>query len=145
MTISLSKMDFLYANSIFAVQNEGTYLPRITRETCTLFGLQAQDNVTRLEGEKVRLETDLKRLENEFRELKEQFHISREEKRKLSKEVVLKTSRLATLENQVCFLRFKAVWFVKKQTKTEVLVKRSSFLVFNRLKIIRNIRISTIC
>ena len=33
-------MDFLYANSIFTVQNEGTYLPRITRETCTLFFAQ---------------------------------------------------------------------------------------------------------
>ncbi len=28
-------MDFLSANSGFAVQNDGTYLPRITRETCT--------------------------------------------------------------------------------------------------------------
>ncbi len=27
-------MDFLSANSGFAVQNDGTYLPRITRETC---------------------------------------------------------------------------------------------------------------
>jgi len=63
--------------------------------------------VTRLEGEKVRLESDLKGLQNEFRELKEQFQISREEKRKLSKEVVLKTSRLATLENQVCFITCK--------------------------------------
>jgi len=30
-------MDFLYANSKFAVQNEGTYLPRILRETCSQF------------------------------------------------------------------------------------------------------------
>jgi len=30
-------MDFLSANSGFAVQNDGTYLPRITRETCTSF------------------------------------------------------------------------------------------------------------
>ena len=29
-------MDFLSANSRFAVQNDGTYLPRIMRETCTL-------------------------------------------------------------------------------------------------------------
>ncbi len=36
MTIFQSKMDFLSANSRFAVQNDGTYLPRITRETCTL-------------------------------------------------------------------------------------------------------------
>ena len=35
MTILKSKLDFLYANSVFKVQNEGTYLPRITRETCT--------------------------------------------------------------------------------------------------------------
>ncbi len=35
MTILQSKMDFLSANSRFAVQNDGTYLPRITRETCT--------------------------------------------------------------------------------------------------------------
>jgi hypothetical protein len=27
--------DFLSANSRLAVQNDGTYLPRITRETCT--------------------------------------------------------------------------------------------------------------
>ncbi len=27
-------MDFLFANSGFAVQIDGTYLPRITRETC---------------------------------------------------------------------------------------------------------------
>ncbi len=30
-----SKMDFLPANSRFAVQNDGSYLPRITWETCT--------------------------------------------------------------------------------------------------------------
>ena len=36
MTISLSKMDFLYANSIVSVQKKGTYLPRITREACNL-------------------------------------------------------------------------------------------------------------
>ena len=30
-----SKMDFLSANSRFAVQNDGKYVPRITRETCT--------------------------------------------------------------------------------------------------------------
>ncbi len=30
-------MDFLTANSRFAVQNDGTYLPLITRETCYLF------------------------------------------------------------------------------------------------------------
>jgi hypothetical protein len=35
MTIMQSKMDFLSANSRFAVQNDGMYLPRITRETCT--------------------------------------------------------------------------------------------------------------
>jgi hypothetical protein len=29
------KMDFLSGNSRFAVQNDGTYLPRITRETCS--------------------------------------------------------------------------------------------------------------
>ncbi len=33
MTIFQSKMNFLSANSRFAVQNDGTYLPRITRET----------------------------------------------------------------------------------------------------------------
>ncbi len=33
----LAQMDFLYANSVFEVQNEGTYLPRISRETCTRF------------------------------------------------------------------------------------------------------------
>ncbi len=27
-------MDFLSPNSRFAVQNDGTYLPQITRETC---------------------------------------------------------------------------------------------------------------
>jgi hypothetical protein len=27
-------MDFLYANSVLAVQNEGTYLPQISRKTC---------------------------------------------------------------------------------------------------------------
>jgi hypothetical protein len=31
-----SKMNFLSANSRFAVQNDGTYLLRITRETCLL-------------------------------------------------------------------------------------------------------------
>jgi hypothetical protein len=31
----LSKMDFLYANSRFQIQNDGTYLQRISRETCT--------------------------------------------------------------------------------------------------------------
>ena len=34
MTIFSSKMDFLSANSGFAVQNDRTYLPRIMRETC---------------------------------------------------------------------------------------------------------------
>ncbi len=29
-----SKLDFLSTNSRFAVQNDGTYKPRITRETC---------------------------------------------------------------------------------------------------------------
>jgi hypothetical protein len=29
-----SKMDFLSENSRFDVQNDGTYLPKITRETC---------------------------------------------------------------------------------------------------------------
>ena len=36
MTILLPKLDFLYANSVFAVQNEGTYLRGIMRKTCTL-------------------------------------------------------------------------------------------------------------
>ena len=36
MPILKSKKDFLSANSVFAVQNDGTYLSRITRETCTL-------------------------------------------------------------------------------------------------------------
>jgi hypothetical protein len=36
MTFFQSKIDFLSANSRFAVQNDGTYLPRITRETCSL-------------------------------------------------------------------------------------------------------------
>ncbi len=34
ITICQSKMDFLSANSRFAVQNDWTYLPRITKETC---------------------------------------------------------------------------------------------------------------
>ncbi len=34
MTLFQSKMDFLSANSRFEVQNDGTYLPRITMETC---------------------------------------------------------------------------------------------------------------
>ncbi len=34
MTLFQSKMDFLSVNSRFAVQNDRTYLPRITRETC---------------------------------------------------------------------------------------------------------------
>ncbi len=34
MTLFQSKMDFLSANSRFAVQNDRTYLPLITRETC---------------------------------------------------------------------------------------------------------------
>jgi hypothetical protein len=34
MTIVQSKMDFLSANSRYVVKNDGTYLPRITRETC---------------------------------------------------------------------------------------------------------------
>ncbi len=29
-------MAFLYANSRFTFQNNGTYLPQITRETCTV-------------------------------------------------------------------------------------------------------------
>ena len=36
MTIFQSKMDFLSANSRFAVKNVRTYLPRITRETCII-------------------------------------------------------------------------------------------------------------
>jgi hypothetical protein len=36
MTIFQSKMDFLSANSRFGVRNGRTYLPQITRETCTL-------------------------------------------------------------------------------------------------------------
>ena len=36
----LVKMYFLYANSEFAVQNKGTHLPRITRETCTKVNLE---------------------------------------------------------------------------------------------------------
>ncbi len=35
MTIFLSKMDFLSANSRFALKNDKTYLRQITRETCT--------------------------------------------------------------------------------------------------------------
>ncbi len=35
MTFFQSKMDLLSANSRFAVQNDGTYLPEIARETCT--------------------------------------------------------------------------------------------------------------
>ncbi len=34
MLIFQSKVEFLSANSRFAVQNDRTYLPRITRETC---------------------------------------------------------------------------------------------------------------
>jgi hypothetical protein len=30
-------MDFLYVNLVFAVKNEGTCLPRISRETCITF------------------------------------------------------------------------------------------------------------
>jgi hypothetical protein len=37
MIIFQSKMNFLSANSRFAVQNDGTYLLRITRETCTYY------------------------------------------------------------------------------------------------------------
>ncbi len=37
MTIFQSKIDFLSTNSRCAIQNDGTFLPRITRETCTLF------------------------------------------------------------------------------------------------------------
>ncbi len=37
ITIFQSKMAFLSANSRFAVQNDGPYLPRITRETCISF------------------------------------------------------------------------------------------------------------
>ncbi len=33
---SSQKMDLLFANSRFVVHNDGTYLPRITRETCIL-------------------------------------------------------------------------------------------------------------
>ena len=36
MTIFYSKMDFLSVNSEFAVQNDGTYLPWIKRETCIM-------------------------------------------------------------------------------------------------------------
>ncbi len=35
MTIIQSKIDFIFANSRFAVQNDGTYLARITTETCS--------------------------------------------------------------------------------------------------------------
>ncbi len=38
MTLFQSKMNFLSANSRFVVQNDWTYLPRITRETCKCFG-----------------------------------------------------------------------------------------------------------
>ncbi len=37
ITIFQSKMDFLSVISRFAVQNDGTYLPRITRETCIVY------------------------------------------------------------------------------------------------------------
>ncbi len=57
--------------------------------------------MSRLESEKSQLQNDLRRLDIELKELKENFQTSREEKRKLSLEVVHKTSRLATLENQV--------------------------------------------
>ncbi len=36
MKIFQLKIDFLSANSRFAFQNDGTYQPRITRETCVL-------------------------------------------------------------------------------------------------------------
>ncbi len=36
MIIFQSKIDLLSANSWFTVQNDGTYLPRIMRETCTI-------------------------------------------------------------------------------------------------------------
>jgi hypothetical protein len=57
--------------------------------------------VTRLEGEKIRLEVDLNRMETEFREMKDQLLLSRDEKRRLSKEILLKSNKLVTLENQV--------------------------------------------
>ena len=41
-------MDFLYANSIFAVQNEGTYLPRITRETCNRWKCLTRSQLTEI-------------------------------------------------------------------------------------------------
>ena len=36
MTFFLSKVNFLSANSVFAVQIDSSYLPQITRETCTV-------------------------------------------------------------------------------------------------------------
>jgi hypothetical protein len=46
ITIFQSKLDFLSANSRFAVQNGGPYLPRITRETCNhIFSCYAFKNV----------------------------------------------------------------------------------------------------
>ena len=61
--------------------------------------------MSRLDSEKIQLQNDIKRLDVELKDLKEHFQIAREEKRKLSQEVIHKTSRLAALENQVCNLK----------------------------------------
>jgi hypothetical protein len=52
MSIFQLKMDFLSANSRFAVQNDGTYLPRITRETCTrIFGPRKKSQLLQALGD----------------------------------------------------------------------------------------------
>lgn len=69
--------------------------------------------MTRLEGEKIRLEVDLSRMETEFREMKDQLLLSRDEKRRLSKEILLKSNKLVTLENQVRLL----IYYKQKRPK----------------------------
>ena len=46
MTVFYSTIDFLSTNSGLGVQNDGTYLPRITRETCLIF-LTLRSNASR--------------------------------------------------------------------------------------------------
>ncbi len=81
--------------------------------------------MTRLEGEKIRLEVDLNRMETEFREMKDQLLLSRDEKRRLSKEILLKSNKLVTLENQVRFF-----FFIANRNDP----KKSKFVVFPRDK-----------
>ena len=50
MTMFQSKMEFLSVNSGFAVQNDGKYLPQITKDTCAVKFIRLISNVAEKHG-----------------------------------------------------------------------------------------------